>query len=73
MTCKGKCEKYKARKPSDSSLGRYATGQKHCSICALFIKWDGLWCPCCGHLLRTKPRNTINRQRLQEIKLIKRL
>jgi len=19
--------------------------------------WDGLWCPCCGYRLRTKPRN----------------
>ncbi|MGC2573671.1 MAG: hypothetical protein WA364_19315, partial [Candidatus Nitrosopolaris sp.] len=23
-----------------------------------FLKWDGLWCPCCGHKLRTGPRNT---------------
>ena len=22
-----------------------------------FIKWEGLWCPCCGYRLRTKPRN----------------
>jgi hypothetical protein len=22
----------------------------------LFINWEGLWCPCCGRLLRTKPR-----------------
>ncbi|HEU4605648.1 MAG TPA: hypothetical protein VFS46_05360, partial [Nitrososphaera sp.] len=37
--------------------GRYASGQKGCQICEIFIKWDGLWCPCCGYRLRTKPRN----------------
>ncbi|MGB8032575.1 MAG: hypothetical protein WCF03_01960, partial [Nitrososphaeraceae archaeon] len=33
------------------------SGQKRCQICEIFIKWDGLWCPCCGYRLRTKPRN----------------
>ncbi|HZC20317.1 MAG TPA: hypothetical protein VE223_01595, partial [Nitrososphaeraceae archaeon] len=37
--------------------GRYVSGQKRCQICEIFIKWDGLWCPCCGYRLRTKPRN----------------
>jgi uncharacterized Zn finger protein (UPF0148 family) len=23
----------------------------------LFIKWDGLFCPCCGYRLRIGPRN----------------
>lgn len=32
-------------------------GQKRCQICEIFIKWDGLWCLCCGYRLRTKPRN----------------
>ena len=36
--------------------GRYEQGQKRCNTCELFIKWEGLWCPCCGRLLRTKPR-----------------
>ena len=55
MTCKGICIRHKAQKPVGS--GRYATGQKRCQICELFIRWDGLWCPCCGYRLRTKPRN----------------
>ena len=37
--------------------GRYASGQRRCQICEIFIKWEGLWCPCCGYRLRTKPRN----------------
>ena len=50
MTCKGICIRHK-----DSY--RYDTGNKRCQICEIFIKWDGLWCPCCGYRLRTKPRN----------------
>ena len=55
MTCKGICIRHKAQKPVGT--GRYSTGQKRCQICELFLKWDGLWCPCCGYRLRTKPRN----------------
>ena len=55
LTCKGICIRHKAQKPVGS--GRYASGQKRCQICEIFIKWDGLWCPCCGYRLRTKPRN----------------
>lgn len=55
MTCKGICCRYKAKKPVGT--GRYASGQRRCQICEIFIKWVGLWCPCCGYRLRTKPRN----------------
>ena len=46
---------HKVQKPVGS--GRYAMGQKRCQICDLFIRWDGLSCPCCGYKLRTKPRS----------------
>ena len=55
MTCKGICTRYKAQQPVGT--GRYASGQRRCQICEIFIKWEGLWCPCCGYRLRTKPRN----------------
>jgi len=55
MTCKGICPRYKAQKPVGT--GRYASGQRRCQICEIFIKREGLWCPCCGYRLRTKPRN----------------
>ena len=54
MTCKGICIRHKAQKPVGS--GRYATGQKRCQICEIFIKWDGIFCPCCGCRLRIGPR-----------------
>jgi hypothetical protein len=55
MTCKGICIRYRAQKPVRA--GRYATGQKRCQVCEIFIKWDGLWCPCCRYRLRLRPRN----------------
>lgn len=56
MSCKGvECVKRKALKPT--GVGRYASGQKRCQICEIFMHVDGIWCPCCGYKLRTKPRN----------------
>jgi hypothetical protein len=54
MVCKGICIRHKASGPI--SYGRYATGQKRCQICEIFIKWDGIYCPCCGCRLRIRPR-----------------
>lgn len=60
MACKGICIRYKATKPSGggkTQKGRYASGQRRCQMCEIYMKWEGLWCPCCGYRLRTKPRN----------------
>ena len=73
MACKGTCKKYKKFKPSNYSTGRYAVGQKRCSICEIFIEWDGNNCPCCNCNLRTKPRNSPNRHNLQKFNMIKRM
>ena len=64
MTCKGICSRYKTQKPVGT--GRYASGQRRCQICEIFIKWEGLWCPCCGYRLRTKPRNLKYKAKLRE-------
>ena len=53
--CTEKCKNYKAQKPSGMT-GRYASGQKRCNHCAIFIQWDGLTCPCCNSRLRCSPR-----------------
>jgi len=52
--CNSICKKYVAK--SNLEGGRYEQGQKRCPECEVFISWKGLWCPCCGRLLRTKPR-----------------
>lgn len=64
MTCNGVCNRYKAQKPT--GVGRYATGQKRCQICEVFVKWEGLWCPCCNYRLRGKPRNKVYKEKLRE-------
>lgn len=56
MTCRGICFHHRAPKPVGSS--RYATGQKRCQNCEIFMRWNNLWCPCCGSKLRTKSRNS---------------
>jgi hypothetical protein len=67
MVCKGICIRHKALKP-DSSKGRYATGQKRCQVCEIFLNWNGFWCPCCGYRLRTRPRNLKYKARLRKDK-----
>jgi hypothetical protein len=62
-TCKGICIRHKASGPPIDN--RYSTGQKRCQICEIFIKWDGLWCPCCGYRLRKNPRNLKSESKLR--------
>ena len=71
MTCKGGCIQHKAKRTH--GINRYIAGQKMCSVCEIFMYWDGRHCPCCNFTLRTKPRNTKNRRQLQMIKSIKRI
>ena len=63
MSCKGICPRYKAQKPT--SGGRYAAGQMRCQICEIFLKWEGLWCPCCGYRLRGHPRNKVYKEKFR--------
>ena len=56
ITCNGICHRYKAKKPMN--LGRYASGQKRCNSCDVYLNWDGIWCPCCNYHLRLKPRSS---------------
>jgi hypothetical protein len=31
----------------------------------MFIKWDGVFCPCCGYRLRIGPRNIKDKAKLR--------
>jgi hypothetical protein len=53
--CIGECKKYKALKPKQ--IGRYASGQKRCNHCEIFVEYDGNVCPCCNRQLRCLPRS----------------
>lgn len=56
FTCNAKCKPFIAKK--QMNVGRYENGQKFCIICYKWIKFKGIRCPCCNHLLRYKPRNS---------------
>ena len=57
MACKGICRKYKATKPHSEMGGQYKNEQKRCNECDIFIVWNGKRCPCCGMILRLRPRS----------------
>jgi len=63
MGCKGICPRYKAT--GNIIGGRYNIGQKRCHICDIYMIWDGMWCPCCGYKLRSKPRNKLYKAKLR--------
>lgn len=73
MSCKGICLPFKADKPHNQR-GRYVNGQVRCQICELFLKAEdckledklGLWCPCCGYRVRSKPRSKVYKEKLRE-------
>jgi len=56
MVCKGICNRYKAKWGGVTEY-RYANGQKRCNVCEIYVSWDGIACPCCRTLLRTRPRS----------------
>ena len=70
IVCNGTCHKYSE---GSTKGGRYNTGQKRCPYCSVFIKWEGLRCPCCSGKLRTTPRgNKKDRNRVQDQMGVKR-
>lgn len=71
MPCRNICPRYKATKPAKG--GRYQAGQIRCQHCAIFIWWDGLYCPCCQRKLRTKPRKLKAKQKLRKEAIIVRV
>ena len=63
--CKEICFFHKAK---SNGKKRYSNNQKRCQTCKIFIKWEGLWCPCCGYMLRTHPRNSKSRKKSDLLK-----
>ena len=53
--CKGVCENFREEKIANGS--KYKFGQKRCSFCGIFMLVQGIRCPCCSAILRTKSRN----------------
>ena len=65
LTCKGQCHlKYNTKKYIRGDKGSY----KRCTLCELYLKWDGIYCPCCGVRLKHSPSNNKSRQRYRDNK-----
>lgn len=65
MTCNGICERYRAPKPP-AGIGRYASGQKRCQECGVYMIFEEKRCPCCSQTLRTRPRALRHKERYRE-------
>jgi len=65
--CKGVCAAYKTNKFIKFPRGSaYENGAKYCSYCSIFMRYVGNRCPCCGLIMRTRPRRGVNKDRLLE-------
>ena len=69
ISCNGICNRYKATKPENT--GRYIAGQKRCNSCAIFLNWNGMWCPCCNYKLRLGPRSSKYKEKFLKAKSVK--
>lgn len=59
IVCNGICQRYRSNGGA-TGVGKYGNGFKRCNNpCGVFILYDGMWCPCCGRRLRSKPRNRV--------------
>lgn len=59
--CQGVCRRRRYRsRPAGGSLGSggspYGRGYKRCMSCYKYIRYDGIFCPCCHMRLRGRPR-----------------
>ena len=64
MTCNGICKEYKVKRHKDRF--RYKHGHKRCRVCDIFIKFEGLWCPCCNCRLSLRQRNRKRRNDIHD-------
>jgi|LWDU01.1.fsa_nt_gi rRNA maturation endonuclease Nob1 len=66
LTCKGVCfnPEY-AYKKTIRNITK--TPYKKCSKCCLFIKYEGVFCPCCGVKLSNRAANNKSRKKRVDI------
>lgn len=69
VSCSRVCVRYKAIMPKN--MGQYATGQKRCNSCNVFLNWDGMRCPCCNDRLRLAPRSSKYKEKFLKLKTTK--
>jgi len=53
LLCKARCELYE---PLSILRNKLSDGYARCRCCQVQVKWEGIWCPCCGSRLSRKGR-----------------
>jgi RNA polymerase subunit RPABC4/transcription elongation factor Spt4 len=65
--CNGICIRHKSIKQHHQT--NYTAGVKRCQVCEIFMKWDDLFCPCCGFRMRTRPRTRLYKDKWHKLLL----
>ena len=54
--CKNICKDYQVVKEKFAQSYYDIENARYCAMCCIFVKWEGVWCPCCSVKLRTKKK-----------------
>lgn len=73
ISCKGMCKRYLNKRNGRKELYYSKWENCRCSVCDEYLKWDGVYCPCCGYKLRRRPRGAKSAQIVLKIRGIKRI
>jgi len=71
--CKGFCIEYKNKVQPTNGNYYKKWNDCRCSICMIYLKWDGIYCPCCGYRVRRRPRGSEAVMKVQNQRGVKRI
>ncbi|WP_420545308.1 hypothetical protein [Nitrosopumilus sp.] len=60
--CSGMCARFKAKKPAARDMSKNEDSQKYCLYCEVFVKAEGLRCPCFNKQLKTRSSSKVTRE-----------
>ena len=73
MICRNIICNLEEYKPKKTVRGAAEKGYRRCSNCEVFLKYQGVYCPCCSNRMKVTPNNNKARQKVREKRLISRI
>ena len=70
MICRNIICNLEEYKPKKTVRGAAEKGYRRCSNCEVFLKYQGVYCPCCSNRMKVTPNNNKARQKVREERLI---
>jgi hypothetical protein len=70
MICRNIICKLEEYEPKKTVRGAAEKGYRRCSNCEVFLKYQGVYCPCCSNRMKVTPNNNKARQKVREERLI---